>query len=41
MALYTGHTDVFKPAMPGLTSWLEAGTRVSANAHINVQPSGY
>jgi hypothetical protein len=41
MALYTAHTDVRMPVLAGMTSWFEAGTRASANALINGQPSGY
>jgi len=41
MALYSVHTDVLMPVDAGMTSWFEAGTRASAKALINAQPSGY
>jgi hypothetical protein len=41
MALHTAHTDVLMPVPTGMTSWFEAGTRASAKALINAQPSGY
>ena len=41
MARYAAHTDVRMPVPTGMTSWFQVGTRASAKALINAQPSGY